>query len=241
MNQKTIFITIPAYEDPQLISTIESAIENALFPDRLFFCVAMQYKQMPDISKYENNPNFTFIFYDVDKRPGIYYIRKEMSEKHSGQDYFMMIDSHMIFNKYWDVILINDYTNLVNIHGDRVVLSKPTTEKIGLTLDNGHIDDVPEWKINYDHDPSNIQRTILPSINRTAWNGEQFIRTPYICNHFFFSNSSFLNEVGFHDNVMAYGEEVLVSLSAFMSGWDVYSNPLMILVGHNSEPTTMAI
>jgi hypothetical protein len=241
MKHPTIFITIPAYEDPQLINTIEGALNNALHPSRLFFCIGMQYRELPDISKYITNPNFKFLFYDVDQRPGIYHIRREMAIQHSSQDYFLMIDSHMTFAEYWDESLINDYKNICRLYGKKTIMSKPCSEKIGPTFENGNINDRPHWKANFSNDIKNIQRTLIPWVTSIPWTGQQFIRSYYACHHFFFTSTSFIDEVGFSDKVRAYGEELIVSVASFMSGWDIYLNPAYNALAHNPKETTKAI
>lgn len=240
MTQPTIFITIPAYEDPELIPTIERALENALYPDRLFFCIGLQYKQTPDISKYINNPNFKFLFYDVDNRPGVYYIRREMANQYANQDYFLMLDSHMVFSKYWDARLICDYKHLSVLHGDRVILSKPCVNEAGCGMGNGRINDVPHWKVVLDN-PENIQRTIIPWVTQYDWDGEPFTKSYYVCSHFMFVSGKFLDSPKFHEGVRAYSEELLISITAFLSGWDVYSCPIYTHIGHDQQGTMLAV
>lgn len=241
MNDKTIFITIPAYEDPQLLSTIQNALDNARFPDNLFFCIGMQYKDMPDISKYFNRDNFKFLFYDVDQRPGVYYIRREMANEYCGQDYFLMIDSHMTFTHFWDVLLINDYENASRLYGNKIVISKPCSETVGSTFDSGNFNDQPGWTVEYDNDINDLQRTILPWVDPVRWDGEPFRKSYYACSHFFFTNKNYISQVGFHEGIRTYCEELTISLTTFMSGWDIYMNPIHNLIAHTPRETTRAI
>jgi hypothetical protein len=243
VNKETIFITIPAYEDPSLLSTIEGALENALYPDRLFFCIGMQYSEdtMPDVSKYIDNPNFNFIFYEVDKRPGVYWIRREMAEKHSDQDYFLMIDSHMLFAKYWDAILINDYNDLKRLHGDRVIISKPAIPDPGETISNNLINQQSFWEVEWGNDNRSIERTFIPGSKQVPWNGDRYLRTLYSCSHFFFTNKNYLSDVGFHKVIRSYSEEYTIAVTSFLSGWDYYLLPEFIHIGHNDAPTSNAI
>lgn len=243
MKDKTIFITVPAYNDPALIRTIEGALDNALFPERLFFCIGMQYHddRMPDISKYLDNPNFKFLFYDVDTRPGVYWVRREMAEQHNGQDYFLMIDSHMVFAKYWDATLINDYDALVRLHGEKTVLSRPTMKHVGSTFDNGFVTDAVYWGITPNNDLNVIDRTISPAADSEPWDGTRYRRSFQSCSHFFFTNKNYLKDVGFFPIIRSYTEEYTISIASFLSGWDYYYNTEYIPIGHDDEETTMAI
>lgn len=243
IDQKTIFVTIPAYNDVSLIKTLEGALENAMYPDNVYFCIGMQYHEeyMPDISAYVNNPKFKFLFYDVDKRPGVYWIRREMADQYSGQDYFLMIDSHMVFNKNWDVLLINDYDGLVAKHGYKTIISRPTMEKVGSTMDNGHVNDYPHWSANLNNDTYSVERTILPWVSNVPWSGEKFIKHNLSCSHFFFTNKNWLSEVGFFQDVRSYSEEMTICVKTFLSGWDYYFVPDFIYIGHDDSETQKAL
>lgn len=240
---KTIFVTVPAYNDPSLTRTLDSALENALYPDRVFFCVAMQYDEdkMPDISKYKNNPNFNFMFYDVKQRPGVYWIRREMAEQHNGEDYFLMVDSHMIFSKYWDAKLINDYEDLRRLHGDRTIITRPTTPMVGDTMTNGLVHEVSYWKVDWDNQKESIERTILPAIKNVDWDGERYHRTLYSCSHLFFTNKNYLTDVGFFPIIRSYSEEYTIAVTSFLSGWDYYMMPEYVHIGHDDEETMKSI
>jgi len=250
---KTIFITIPSYNDPALIPTIESALSNALYPERLFFCIGMQYDddKMPDMSAYLSNPNFNFLFYDVKERPGVYWIRREMAEQHTDQDYFLMIDSHMVFAKYWDAKLINDYQDLQRLHGNRVIISRPTIESVGDTISNGTIHDRSYWKVEWEHNKESIERTILPESTQFEyvdgekiqlyWDGERYLRTFYSCSHLFFASKDYLYDVGFHDVIRSYSEEYTIAISSFLSGWDYYMLPEQDHIGHDYLATAKTL
>lgn len=250
---KTIFITVPAYNDPSLIRTLESALENALYPERIFFCVGVQYDEdkMPDLSKYLGNNNFKFLFYDVKKRPGVYWIRREMAEQHDDQDYFLMIDSHMVFAKYWDAKIINDYEDLRRVHGDRVIISRPTRPEAGDTIGNGTIHDRSYWEVEWGNDDNSIERTILPASTQFEWrdgnkiqlywDGERYRRTFYSCSHLFFTTKDYLSDVGFHYTIRSYSEEYTIAISSFLSGWDYYMLPEQDHIGHDDRATAMAI
>lgn len=236
-------MTVPAYNDPSLIRTIESALENALFPERVYFCIGMQYDddKMPDVSKYLDNPNFNFIFYDVKERPGVYWIRREMAEQHSGQDYFLMIDSHMVFSKYWDAKLINDYEDLRRLHGDRTIISRPTMGEVGEAINNGLINDRSHWIVDWNNEAESIERTILPWTSQFPWEGERYQKTYYSCSHFFFTNKDYLTDVGFHQIIRSYSEEYTIAITTFLSGWDYYMLPEYVHIGHDDTETARAI
>ena len=57
MNRKsTILIHLPAYREPELIPTIEDALKQAKYPERLHFGICRQYEpsdKFDDLTKYK--------------------------------------------------------------------------------------------------------------------------------------------------------------------------------------------
>ena len=103
----TIFISIAAYQDPQLVDTINNAVAMADRPERLSFGVALQYDEEPILPKI---PNIRTLSYEPSKRPGICKIRYNISKNlYKGEDFYLQIDSHYSFARGWDTRLIDVY------------------------------------------------------------------------------------------------------------------------------------
>ena len=57
----TILVHLPAYREPELIPTIESALENAKNPERIHFGICRQYNPedgFDNVDKYRDDPRF---------------------------------------------------------------------------------------------------------------------------------------------------------------------------------------
>lgn len=120
---KTIFISIAAYQDPLLEDTIKSAIDNAVYPDRLRFGVALQYYDDPDLSDFSNVKT---ISYHPDSRPGIVRVRYNISAQlFEGEDFYLQIDSHYLFSEGWDIELENYYKLISDAEGTERVMIFP--------------------------------------------------------------------------------------------------------------------
>jgi len=109
-DNKTIFIAIACYRDPELVPTIKSAILNAKNPDRLHFGVAIIYKAGDDkwweaLSKYPN------VKLDVKEgnfdNTGLGRQRADANALFNDEDYFLQLDAHMRFDVHWDDLLIH--------------------------------------------------------------------------------------------------------------------------------------
>jgi hypothetical protein len=222
---ETIFITIPAYEDPYLIRTLDSAISKAFAPERIRFAIALQYKNnpMPDISGY----NADAIIYDVDNRPSVHRIRHNLLKMYDGEDYYMMIDSHMLFMQDWDRLLIEDYKNLQTLAHNKVIISKQVGTYCG-DMPPNTLNEKSIWKIVPPADGEAFSDPGYFSCHLKGWiepfpvNTEYFI-THYSSSHFFFVQGSYVDEVGILDLSSIRSEEQLISYRSFMYGWDIYA------------------
>lgn len=157
---KTIFISIAAYNDPQLIDTIKSAVSNAAKPERISFGVALQYYDEPDLSEFDN---IKTISYHPDTRPGIVRVRYNISkELYDGQDIYLQLDSHYQFSLGWDKKLAKTFKELEKRYQTDKVAVLPLepyedgimTSSWQLTLDEFQI---PGYKVVHPH-PVNGKR-----------------------------------------------------------------------------------
>lgn len=203
----TIFISIAAYEDPALIRTMQSAIDNADCPDDIYFGVGLQYENPPDISQF----NAQTIYWHPDERPGIVRIRYEISKLYHNQAFYLQIDSHYGFTPGWDTKLCNtmielkeetgSYKNILlplEMYGDEVMTSRWKMEKM-------------------DYDPAWVFRAVPDNgrkIPTTKLEEIPFMRVGQI-----FFDGRFIQEVGFDPWSQLEQEQAYLGFRAFMMGW----------------------
>jgi hypothetical protein len=254
---KTIFITIPSYEDSDLLPTIQDAIAKAANPESLYFAIALQYKKipLPDLSEYYDNPNFSFISYDVDTRPGVNQVRHNLLKFYNGQDYYMMIDSHTRFMQDWDRVIIDDYKNLQSKEHNKIAFSRHmdampgemcicnTEEYNRVGFCHGH-DRIPRWQLghagNGDIDILTLHSIIDVVIDESLTN-QDFAKTHYVSCSFLFVDAVYIDEVGILDNLSYLGEEPSQGIRAFYAGWDVYAPMKTAYIQHNSSRYDMEL
>lgn len=102
----TILIEIPAYCDPELMKTIESARAMAANPDRLHFAVCYQGDDEEELAALRGIPNCKVVRFTKAGAPGLCAARNECQKLLDGEDWVLHLDSHMRFAKYWDVALV---------------------------------------------------------------------------------------------------------------------------------------
>jgi hypothetical protein len=53
-----VFVQLASYRDPQLIPTIQDALEKADHPERLIFGICWQYDETENPNHFDSNPQF---------------------------------------------------------------------------------------------------------------------------------------------------------------------------------------
>jgi hypothetical protein len=229
----TIFISIASYRDPELERTIHSALDNAANPQDLHFGVMLQEFERfaPDLSWV---PNLTLNTIHPKMARGAGYARAQIIPMYSGQDYFLQIDSHTIFEKNWDQICIDQYKKAQEIsNNNKIILS--------------HFP--PPFYVEPDKTISIIKnsKTQLPYATkqkpmltkRGEWTAERVKLTnknlpeqsTTILAGFVFSKGELIQEVPYDPEISFFGEELCFSIRAWTRGWDIYS-PCVTIVYH---------
>lgn len=120
LNDETIFVSVPSYRDPELVSTIFDCLEKATCPLRIFIGVCQQntaveqdgfegYKKLAEkegTGVYTDNIRMYRM--EAGQAQGPMYARS-LIEQHlyNGEKYYLLIDSHTTFVKDWDSKLIH--------------------------------------------------------------------------------------------------------------------------------------
>lgn len=111
--EKTIFITIAACKEYYLMQTIMSALAAAKNPGRIYFGIfntILDKKYSLLGNEILQSPNIFYTEFYSPTPMGTGFSRMNAAllfdRKH---DYVLQIDAHMIFDKDWDEILINNY------------------------------------------------------------------------------------------------------------------------------------
>lgn len=215
----SIFVSIAAYQDPTLVKTIKSALDNADNPDDLVFAIGLQYSEKPDLSIFPQN-QLRVLSWSLEDRPGLIRIRYILSKLFRNEDYFLMTDSHMRFTPHWDTKLIEYLESLpgkqnvimpqeIQTHSGKTQVNDQRFQFVNLNL----FRDSPFSK-SYDLLP-------LPVDNRTE-TFEIFTKTVSWRSGAIFTHGYFIDDVGFDPYSHSTHEEAYMSFRTFVSGWDTY-------------------
>ena len=222
----SIFISIAAYEDPSLLDTMRSALENADKPQDIVFGIALQYKIQPDLSEF-NHDQLRVISYDPATRPGIVRIRYNISKLFNDEDFYVQIDSHYRFAKSWDSKLIAHYNHLCAQTG---------TDKVYLLPLGPYGDEImtSSWSMQVGEYLGAPTLNLIPDNGRakfdSLYNEISYARVGQC-----FFPGKFIKEVGFDPYTQVGHEIAYFSYRLFISGYRMFQVNEELLTQEDAE------
>jgi hypothetical protein len=214
-----IFVSIASIEDPALIKTINSCLNNAKKPENIVFGISLQYEKNPDLNFISNQSRIIqhpFPDYDNNVGVGVVEIRNNIKKLHKDEEYFLQIDAHTKFKKNWDDILIHD----INKFNKKTVISKQISE---IENKNEH----------YSEFSLSITLPIVKASTKTNMNiiQDRLVDNNYFLNYFIaggfiFTKSEWLYSVPVMPNQKALYEEETQSILTYCNGYQIVS-PLL--------------
>lgn len=233
--EKTIFINIPSYKDPELFETIDNFIAQAKYPERVFFGITNQYIDLADElekhKKYSSNVGIDFAVPGsiVGCQPG----RLNSHGFYRDQDYYMNMDSHMRAVKDWDVLLINELVNIEKKHGPSVITGYVSP----YDKSEDGTDEIPPGlgsPLVFNMTPSNVQHFYnhgVPQFTPKYKTEKTITPSPYVSGHFFFTTRQAILDAPFVKEITFTEEEIFMALRFFTAGYNLF-NPSRNYVYH---------
>ena len=226
-----IFINIAAYRDPELIPTVRDAIEQANNKNRLRFGVCWQYKDSePENFSEDTDPLFEgvemkYIRISAEESYGMNWARK-LAHGFWTKDcnYYLQIDSHMRFEKDWDLTLLKMITHCKKKSKKPIITQRCFPyypEKDG----------APKKQIQgstYMHGKKFRDNGVLALSAGHINCKKKGVREPFpqafISGHFMFASSKLIQEMPYDEDiaVISTGDEPILGMKAWTRGWDIY-------------------
>lgn len=228
----TIYVQIASYRDPELKNTLRDLLENAYLPDNLRIGIAWQhspYEEFDDITDYKNDSRFRIIDIDYRDAKGPCTARHLLNKLYKNETYTLQLDSHHRFVKDWDVQLITMLEEL----------RSPTQKKPLLSsyLPSFNPANDPEerleapWIMEFDRFAPEGMVHFMPHTIDDYKERTAPIPTRFISGHFIFADGKFCKEVPYDPEYYFHGEEINLSVRAYMAGYDLFA-PHRTLLWH---------
>jgi len=215
-----IFVSIASYRDRQTQNTVNNLLKNAKYPRNIRIAVVEQNLDCDSFSCSHKKDSVKVLRLREGKGPA--HARFLASTLWKGEKWYLQIDSHTIFVKNWDILVINDLKKC----GPRSVLTCYPPAK--LPLENVTIRSITEnWKLDH-QDHIIAQGKITPGAENPSLG--IFVSAGFL----FFEAAPFLNEIPFDPNLkfLFQGEEILLSARLFTRGWKIY-HPSVCVCAHD--------
>jgi hypothetical protein len=175
---------------------------------------------MPSLaaSLFKEQPNIKVIDIDYKKAKGVCWARSEIQKYYNNEEYYLQLDSHHRFIQDWDEELIEMHKRAVSQskHNKAVISAYVPSYS---TEDNKKTDEF--WTLQFarflEDGPVFTSPTIHPKNPP-----EKLIRGRFISAHFLFTTGDFVTQVPYNPNIYFHGEEILLAVRAFTSGYDIF-------------------
>ena len=242
-----IFVSICSYRDPLLHFTLESLIDSKSERTDVTYSIFEQTKYDDSLEAlYPQLVAREDVIYkriDPEFAEGVGWARKINSLNITDEDFYYQIDSHMIFDKNWDRILVNDYL---------AAIEKAKSNKIVITSNCKNFDLIDGTPV-LDHNMVVATRTRFYQFDKNMWlyahgehhpSNKEVIPCPHIYAGNMFTNADWLNEVGINPKIYFHGEEQMAMLSSFANGYNVFHGSQINCyhyIGSNNHPTKQEI
>jgi hypothetical protein len=217
-----IFLSVAAYNDPELFNTIVDAYSKADNPSSLIFgildqCFEDRYECLP---AWKNQIRYAWMK-DRDAR-GVGFARALIQGMMEGEDYLLQIDSHMRFDQHWDTSLVAQLNELP-------WKSILTTYPMPWDPETG-VKPLPAGKTIklYPHQKYPLRST-AKIVKTGEGNGHR--RGSRLAAGFLFTRGCLYDHVPYDPHIYFNGEEHFYALRVQAAGWSIY-HPRLVPIYH---------
>lgn len=220
----TIYVQIAAYRDPELLPTIANALENATHPENLRFGIAWQhspYEEWDHLTPYLKDKRFRIIDIDYRDAKGPCWARHQLNKLWKKETYTLQLDSHHRFAPGWDVGYI-DMLEQLRADGYKKPLLSSYLPSFDPKNDPAERKEAP-WIMEFDRFAPEGPIHFLPHTIDNYKELDRPVRSRFISGHFIFADGKFCQEVEYDPNYYFHGEEINLSVRAYMAGYDLFA------------------
>jgi len=233
-NKETILLHLPAYRDPELVPTIESALQNAKYPKRIHFGICRQFNEddkFDNLDAYRKDKRFHIMDVPYKEAKGLPWARAQINENLlTDQDYILQLDSHHRFEKDWDETLI-DMHNDLEAQGYKPILAgylplyDPFNDPQGRTME--------PWQQTFASFYPHGTIFIRPALLHGWQDMTQPPMSRFLSGHFCFARSEWAREIKHDPDIYFSGEELNLTVRSYTHGYDLF-HPHKLVIWHST-------
>ena len=221
----TIFVTIVSYKDNLLWNTVNNCIAKCSDPSSLRFGIIDQSEYVHNVDQHPACDRITYLHIDPQFSRGPCWARSIALSFYNNEDYVLQIDSHTVFDKNWDLLLIRQLKECQEFSEKCILSTYPQafniTEK-GIKKNKlSGITTVLKPKNNATISEDD------PSFSFIGYNvkSDKPILGSHVAGGFIFCPGNFFLEIPYDPSLYFIGEEQNIAIRAWTHGWDIYHPP----------------
>ena len=217
-----IFVAIASYRYTECQWTVKDMFESAAFPDRVFVGICWQTDQAQDencfVEPYPRPDQVRTLNVALEDARGACWAKSKALSLAEGEDYYLLIDSHMRFAKSWDTELIE---MLGGIGNKRAFIS---TYPAGYEPPDSRGEGTPRLR------PTIFFDRVL-SQDSVGLDMPKPLPSYLVAGGFIFGLAEMFEEIKYDPNIYFIGEEITHAARYYTHGWDGYA-PNKCLIYH---------
>lgn len=229
---RSIFVQIASYRDPELLPTLKDLFEKADRPDDLTVCIAWQHSdkdEWDNLDKYKNDDRVKIIDIPYEKSKGACWARNAIQGHYNNEKYTLQLDSHHRFIQGWDTELILMYKQLQEDGVDKPLLTGYISSFDPDNDPGGRVQD--PWWMTFDRFTPEGVVFFLPATIPGWQEMTKPIPSRFYSAHFAFTSGKFCLEVPHNPEFYFHGEEITIAVRAYTYGYDLF-HPHKVIAWH---------
>jgi len=263
--QDTIFVSIPAYRDPEVITTLEELFKKAKYPQRVIAGVCQQIDELKDhafdvrtttsnVLRRYMDQNIRILTLPASEAKGPSYARARIEQDlFEDEIFFLGIDSHTAFVPGWDVLVIDELLKCNSARPMLTVYPQDYTRKAasggaagaGNKLGGAAPNPTANRTVNTKSPVCFIKfNSFHPQLGLPQTERVNFRKPPrqpqpslFISAGFVFTLGEVIREAPYEELPYLFlGEEIVMALKYFLTGVDFFS-PSKHIVFHLNDRT----
>ena len=219
----SIFVQIASYRDPECQWTVKDLFEKASNPERISVGICWQFDPERDQACFQQKtrPNqVRSIDVHIQDSKGVCWARRQTQTLWDGEEYTLVIDSHMRFAPDWDTQIIKQLTECAS---DKPLIScNPASYTPPNKLESNPYPTIRRAHPFNKEGEMRCRGLILQKIPPHPLNGA------FIAAGLMFSRSLVIEEVPYDPYLYFNQEEISYATRLYTHGWDVFSAKKML-------------
>ncbi|NBP56986.1 hypothetical protein EBU71_10745 [bacterium] len=229
---RTIFVQIASYRDPELENTVRDMIQNAKYPQNLRIGICRQYNEtdgFDTLGEWREDERFRILDVPYLESRGACWARNQIQQTYNSEDFTLQIDSHMRFAPDWDQTFIQMIEQLQSQGYPKPLLTGYVSSFNPENDPEGRIQE--PWRMVFDRFIPEGAVFFLPETIPGWRDIDSPVPARFYSAHFCFTLGQFSKEVQHNPEYYFHGEEISIGARAYTWGYDLF-HPHRVAIWH---------